>query len=168
MNKVVEEEIAVAMTEDQSSLDVKKEKLIEAAGQVFAEFGFQGATMREICLRAGANMATLNYYFGGKLGPDTTEAASVGDSTGKAIAAAVAVTSTVTVIGLLILGQAVVTSGSGQRLLAAVMCDILALGAYTASFRLSRQGAQRSVIAYGILGGALLIAGTLCALSVAG
>jgi hypothetical protein len=44
MNKVVEEKIAVAMTEDQSSLEVTREKLINTAGQVFAEFGLQGAT----------------------------------------------------------------------------------------------------------------------------
>jgi len=56
------------MTNDQRSLDVTRATLIEAAGQVFAEFGFQRATMREICLRAGTDMAALNYYFGDKLG----------------------------------------------------------------------------------------------------
>ena len=40
--------------------------VLEAAGQVFAERGFQRATSREICARAGANSAAINYYFGGK------------------------------------------------------------------------------------------------------
>ena len=39
--------------------------LIEAAGNVFAEKGFDRATGKEICARAGANVAAINYYFGG-------------------------------------------------------------------------------------------------------
>ncbi len=154
------------MTNDQRSLDVTRAKLIEAAGQVFAEFGLQRATMREICLRAGTDMAALNHYFGDKLGSHTTEPSSVGGRR-KAVAAAVAIASTVAVASHFVLGQAVMRFGSGQRLLVAVICDMLALGAYSASFQLSRKGAQRSVTIYGILGGALLTAGTLCALSVA-
>jgi AcrR family transcriptional regulator len=43
-------------------------KLLEAAGQVFADKGFDRATGREICERAGINTAAVNYYFGGMEG----------------------------------------------------------------------------------------------------
>jgi len=48
--------------------DRTRDKLIEAAGRVFAEKGYQGATVREICRAAGANVASVNYTFGDKLG----------------------------------------------------------------------------------------------------
>jgi len=51
-----------------SELDPTRAKLIAAAGEVFAERGFQFATVREICQRAGANVAAINYYFRDKLG----------------------------------------------------------------------------------------------------
>lgn len=37
--------------------------LLRAAGQVFADVGFRAATVREICQRAGANVAAVNYHF---------------------------------------------------------------------------------------------------------
>lgn len=40
-----------------------RERLLEAAGEIFAEKGFKGATVREIIDRAGANIAAVNYYF---------------------------------------------------------------------------------------------------------
>ena len=50
------------------ALDRTREKLIEAAGGVFAERGYDAATIREICRRAGANVAAVNYTFGDKMG----------------------------------------------------------------------------------------------------
>lgn len=47
--------------------DSTREKLLQAAEQIFAERGFYDATVREICLRAGANVAAVNYHFGDKL-----------------------------------------------------------------------------------------------------
>jgi TetR/AcrR family transcriptional regulator, regulator of cefoperazone and chloramphenicol sensitivity len=43
-------------------------RLLEAAGEVFALHGYKGATVREICRRATANIAAVNYHFGGKEG----------------------------------------------------------------------------------------------------
>jgi AcrR family transcriptional regulator len=43
-----------------------RDSLLEAAGELFAERGFRGTTVRAICKRAGTNIATVNYYFGGK------------------------------------------------------------------------------------------------------
>lgn len=40
-------------------------QLLEAAGQEFAEKGFDRTTAKEICERAGINTAAVNYYFGG-------------------------------------------------------------------------------------------------------
>jgi AcrR family transcriptional regulator len=48
--------------------DATRLRLIEAAGEVFADQGFKAATVRDICTKAGANVAAVNYHFGGKEG----------------------------------------------------------------------------------------------------
>lgn len=43
-----------------------KERLLEAAIELFAENGFSTTANRDICKRAGANIAAINYYFDSK------------------------------------------------------------------------------------------------------
>jgi TetR/AcrR family transcriptional regulator, regulator of cefoperazone and chloramphenicol sensitivity len=40
-----------------------KQKILEAAGKIFAARGFQNATVREICKEAGVNVAAINSHF---------------------------------------------------------------------------------------------------------
>lgn len=42
--------------------------ILETAGQLFAAQGFAESTSKEICTRAGTNMAAINYHFGGRDG----------------------------------------------------------------------------------------------------
>src|SRR5262245_15325390 len=47
------------------AIDDTQERLLDAAGKVFAEKGYEGATVREIVRRAEIkNIAAVNYYFG--------------------------------------------------------------------------------------------------------
>lgn len=48
--------------------DARRSAILEAAIDLFAEHGFEGATARAITSRAGANVAAIKYYFGDKIG----------------------------------------------------------------------------------------------------
>lgn len=41
----------------------KRQRLLEAAGEVFAQRGYKAATIQEISQRANANIASVNYHF---------------------------------------------------------------------------------------------------------
>jgi AcrR family transcriptional regulator len=43
-------------------------RLLEAAGPIFAAKGFHWTKIRDVCARAEANVAAVNYHFGDKLG----------------------------------------------------------------------------------------------------
>ncbi len=45
--------------------DVKL-RLLEAGEELFAEFGFEGTSARQLTQKAKCNLAAINYYFGGK------------------------------------------------------------------------------------------------------
>lgn len=45
-----------------------RSRLILAALRLFAEKGYEGATTRDICEAAGANVSAIRYYFGDKAG----------------------------------------------------------------------------------------------------
>ncbi|HEY3395177.1 MAG TPA: CerR family C-terminal domain-containing protein [Lacipirellulaceae bacterium] len=49
-----------------NDLDTKRERIVEAAGELFAVRGFDATTVRDICQAADANVAAVNYYFGDK------------------------------------------------------------------------------------------------------
>ena len=52
-------------TKDGSNKPVQ-ERLLDAAEELFCEHGFEGASIRDIAASAGCNIASVNYYFGGK------------------------------------------------------------------------------------------------------
>ncbi len=45
-----------------------KIRLIEAGGEIFAEYGYKSATIRMICNKAGAHVGAVNYHFRDKQG----------------------------------------------------------------------------------------------------
>ena len=49
-----------------SSYDSRKENILRAAATVFAERGFEGASVREVATRAGIGLSGLYYYFQSK------------------------------------------------------------------------------------------------------
>jgi AcrR family transcriptional regulator len=54
------------MTRDDGRSATTRQRLLEAAGEVFAESGFRQATIARICRRANANIAAVHYHFGDK------------------------------------------------------------------------------------------------------
>ncbi|MDB5342502.1 MAG: Transcriptional regulator TetR [Schlesneria sp.] len=47
-------------------IDDTRQRLIDAAGAIFAEKGYEAASVRDICQQASANIAAVNYHFGEK------------------------------------------------------------------------------------------------------
>ena len=50
-------------TKDSPQIIELRQRLLHAAGAVFADRGFQAATVREITERARVNIAAVNYHF---------------------------------------------------------------------------------------------------------
>lgn len=46
--------------------DNSKERILEAATELFARKGFDGTSIREICKKAEVNICMISYYWGGK------------------------------------------------------------------------------------------------------
>ena len=51
-----------------SGRDRARDRLLRTAARLFADRGFKPVTVREICRAARANVASVNYHFGDKLG----------------------------------------------------------------------------------------------------
>jgi AcrR family transcriptional regulator len=51
---------------DPRSSDDTRDRLLRAAALAFAEHGYDGASTRDICAAAGANLAAIHYHFGDK------------------------------------------------------------------------------------------------------
>lgn len=57
----------VTMSKVESGV-VTRQRLLEAAEQLFAEQGFEKVTVRDVTEKAGANVAAVNYHFGSREG----------------------------------------------------------------------------------------------------
>ena len=45
-----------------------RQRLLDAAGPIFAERGFEGVTVRDLAAEATVNVAAVGYHFGDKVG----------------------------------------------------------------------------------------------------
>ncbi|QPK64831.1 CerR family C-terminal domain-containing protein [Methylomonas sp. LL1] len=54
------------VTESNTRSEKTRHRLLIAASRIFAEKGFQEATIADICKQADANIASVNYHFGDK------------------------------------------------------------------------------------------------------
>lgn len=48
--------------------DTTRQQILEVAGKLFAESGYDAATSKQVCTLAEVNLAAVNYHFGGKEG----------------------------------------------------------------------------------------------------
>ena len=55
-------------SETNKAAERTRKHLIAASSEIFARMGYQAATTRQICQKARANAASVNYHFGDKLG----------------------------------------------------------------------------------------------------
>ena len=54
------------MTPSDESSGTTRQRVLVSASELFAEKGYRETTVADICERAGANVAAVNYYFGSK------------------------------------------------------------------------------------------------------
>jgi len=66
--------------------DATRQKLIDAALRIFGDYGFDGASTRMLADAAGANLAAIPYYFGGKEGLYRAAAQFVVETSSKELA----------------------------------------------------------------------------------
>ena len=54
------------MTTPNTDAVTTRDRILDAAAELFAEKGYRGTTIRNVCGRAGANVAAVKYHFGSK------------------------------------------------------------------------------------------------------
>jgi AcrR family transcriptional regulator len=59
-------EAATASEDHHEARETTRDRLLDAAERLFAQHGFEGASVRDITAAADCNVASVNYHFGGK------------------------------------------------------------------------------------------------------